>query len=190
MEKIEAVFPRTFRLLGPDRDAIVRAFVDACPPADISRIENARQFHVTLAALWQREPPHPPCLPDVAACEWACAEVRAAADGAAADTAAQRSPASGIRRRPGIVLLRSAFDIRAVFETGAENVAPLERDTPLIVAADPTSGEPRIIELAPEIFELLAALDDWIDPAAYAEAPALAELIGDLVKEGLVEVRP
>src|SRR5262245_27702226 len=45
MEKIEAVFPMTFALLGADRDAIVRAFVKACPPLDIRRLENARQFH-------------------------------------------------------------------------------------------------------------------------------------------------
>src|ERR1700722_683741 len=45
MEKIIAVFPKTFRLLGADRVAIVRKFVEAWPPTDITRIENARQFY-------------------------------------------------------------------------------------------------------------------------------------------------
>ena len=35
MEKIAAVFPRTFDLLGSEREALIREFVDACPPADI-----------------------------------------------------------------------------------------------------------------------------------------------------------
>src|SRR4051794_37897459 len=42
MEKIAAVFPVTFDLLGAGLDGIVRNFVEACPPSDISRIENAR----------------------------------------------------------------------------------------------------------------------------------------------------
>src|SRR5882724_9124668 len=76
MEKILAAFPKTFELLGSRQDSIVREFVETCPPVDISRLVNARQFHDFLFAGWQRERPQPPYLRDVAACELACAEVR------------------------------------------------------------------------------------------------------------------
>jgi hypothetical protein len=61
MAKIVTVFPKTFRLLGADRaaivrEAIVREFVAACPPTDITRIENARQFHDFLCARWRHRP--------------------------------------------------------------------------------------------------------------------------------------
>ena len=67
MEKIAAVFPRTFDLLGSEREALIREFVDACPPVDIARLANARQFHDFLSARWRRQPPRRAYLPDVAA---------------------------------------------------------------------------------------------------------------------------
>jgi hypothetical protein len=67
MEKIIAVFSRTFQLLGADHAVIVREFVDVCPPVDISRLENARQFYNFLCTRWRHEPPQPPYLGDVAA---------------------------------------------------------------------------------------------------------------------------
>src|SRR5205807_4206795 len=74
MAKIAAVFPRTLDVLGNDRDATLRAFVEACPPADISRIANARQFHDFLLARC-RAGARPRYLRDVATCELACAQL-------------------------------------------------------------------------------------------------------------------
>src|SRR6185295_14431270 len=116
MEKIAAVFPVTFDLIGAGLDGIVRGFVDACPPLDISRIENARQFYDFLTARWKREPPAPCYLPDVAACELACAQVRVAPDAGEPATAPVDAARAGIRRKRGVVLLRAAYDIRAIFE--------------------------------------------------------------------------
>src|SRR5712671_4814497 len=48
MEKIHAVFPHTFRLLGDARTEVIRDFTAAFPPIDISRVGNARQFHEFL----------------------------------------------------------------------------------------------------------------------------------------------
>src|SRR5271167_1024909 len=45
MEKIVTVFSKTLHLLGANRATIVHEFVDACPPTDITRLENARQFY-------------------------------------------------------------------------------------------------------------------------------------------------
>ncbi len=73
LEKIVAVFPRTFALLEANREILIRQFVDACPPLAIGRLENAGQFHDFLAARWRHEPAKPAFLPDVAACELALA---------------------------------------------------------------------------------------------------------------------
>src|SRR3954467_13519535 len=64
MEKIADVFPATFSLLGSGLAGVVRDFVRTCPPLDISRIENARQFHDFLTARWGRKPPSKLYLPD------------------------------------------------------------------------------------------------------------------------------
>ena len=181
MEKIAAVFPLSFDLMGAELDGIVRGFVDACPPLDISRIENARQFHDFLTAHWKRQPPAPLYLPDVAACELACAQVRVEPDTGAPAAAPVDTARTRIRRKPGVVLLRAAHDIRAIFENGV--TAPIERETPLAITL--VSGEPQIFELTPEIFDLLTALERWV---AIDELPGADELIASLADAGMLEL--
>lgn len=185
MEKIAAVFPATFDLLGADLDGIVRGFVEGCPPRHISRIENARQFHHFLTARWKREPPAQPYWPDVAACELACAEVRNETDGGAPGEAAPaETERPGVRRKPSIVLLRAAYDIRPIFENRRAFAGPIKRESSLAVTM--ISGEPQIFELAPHVFDILSALDRWtpLDELSGAE-----ELITDLADAGLLELR-
>jgi hypothetical protein len=192
MAKIAAVFPRTFELLGAGLDAVERAFVAACPPQDISRMANAHQFHDFLLARWRRRPPVPVYLPDVAACELACARLRLAAQesGEPADAAGPAGPAGrGARRRRNVMLLRCAFDVRAIFEGAIEKAAPVARDTHVAIAPDPRSAEPQMIEVAPEVFDLLCALDQWTDPAALEGSPEAIALIAELAAAGLLEVR-
>jgi hypothetical protein len=190
MEKILAAFPKTFELLGGEQDGIVQDFIATCPPVDISRLVNARQFHDFLSARWQRTPPAPPYLRDVAACELACATVRVDVDERApAPTAEKSKPRRHhIRRRPGVVLLRCAHDIRPIFETGATDCDPPERDTPIVVAMPPRAQQPQVSELPPVIFDLLAALDDWTDPAELGGAAQLKGVIRELSEHGLLEV--
>jgi hypothetical protein len=184
MQKIAAVFPRTIALLADTYAAIERDFVAGCPPHDISRIANARQFHDLLAARWTVTPARPAYLPDVAACEIACAEARVAADDSAAMPASVRI---GFRRRRDVILRRCAFDVRSVFENNA--AVPAARQTCIAVAVDPRSAEPRMLELAPEVFDLLAALDAWTDASAFEASPAAADLVAQLAEAGLVEAR-
>lgn len=184
MEKIKVVFPRTFTLLGNSRDAIVRAFAEEYPPQSISRMVNARQFYEFLAICRSREPPVPPYLPDVAACELACATGRVAADARPRDIMHAVAASSRIRRSPHVVLLRADFDVRAIFENARGDTAPIERETLLAIAFN--SGEPQIFELTPEVFDLLGALDQWI---AVDEIPNADGLIADLAKTGMLELR-
>lgn len=185
MEKIAAVFPRTFDLLGAERGAIVRGFVEACPPLDIGRMENARQFNDFLTARWRVQRPTPPYLPDVAACELACAQARIESDGEPEIDASPAGPAAPrFRRKPGVVLVRASFDIRMLFEGARDDAAVIKRDTPLAIAS--RDGAPQIFELAPEVFDLLAALDGW---AAVDSLPETDGLIAELVDAGLLELQ-
>ena len=183
MEKIAAVFPRTFALLGTDRNAIIAAFTASCPSVDISRIENARQFYGFLAARWLREPPELRYLPDVAALEFACASSRVAAD----NCPSAGNPAFGIRRNPAVMLLRTTYDIRSIIENGDES--PIMNETRLAIAAPAGAGEPMIFDLTAEVFDLLAALGQWTDPAAFANSPDVNALIVELEDMRLVEIR-
>jgi hypothetical protein len=185
MEKISAVFPKTFELLDAGREALVRAFTETCPPMDISRLENARQFHDFLLAHWRQEPPMPPYLRDVVACELAFASGRFADE--------ERTPTcveGSVRRQRGVVLVHSAYDVRPIFENALGTAVPLQRDTRLAIVSGSHADQPRIFELAAAVFELLGALDDWVDRAAFDALPAAEELISDLTEAGLLEVCP
>jgi hypothetical protein len=190
MEKINAVFPNTFRLLGPDRATVVREFVGAFPPADIARIENARQFYDFLCAHWRNAPLQPPYLRDVAACEFALARVRSGIIGAHTEAESGKPPRLGaIRRQPDIVLLRCAYSIRPIFEDDADEAVPVKRDTPLAIAIPPGGEHPRILEMPPPVFDALGALNEWTDRSELGAAFELDEFIGELAHHGLIEVR-
>src|SRR5829696_4321395 len=60
MEKVARVFPAAFALLGANTEGVVRECGHACPPQDISRISNARQFHSFLIGRTTQEPSLPP----------------------------------------------------------------------------------------------------------------------------------
>ncbi len=190
MKKIAGIFPKTFAILGDNRDAVLQAFVETCPPVDISRIVNGRQFHDFLVKRWQREPPQPSYLPDVAACELACGSVRAGLEERQADASdhEEDAPRGSFRRHSGLVLLRCAYNVRTIFEDGMDAV-PAERDTPLAVAMPLNAGEPRVFELMPVVFDVLVTLDEWTDPAVFGDTAEAKELIADLIEHRLVEVR-
>ena len=188
MEKIKAVFPKTFELLGGREAAIVRAFVETCPPRTIGRLDNARQFHRFLSSRWTRAPLDPPYISDVAACELACAELDA--DDDKPSFARSEDGRSGIRRSPDVVLRRCSYDVRSIFETGTDQVTPVERDTPLVFAQPPGADSPQVFEVIPAVFDLLAALDDWTDAAGLDAGPDFAKFLADLAAHGLIEVRP
>jgi hypothetical protein len=191
MEKITAVLPKTFELLGRTSDAHVRTFVESCPPTTLSRLENACQFHRFLVSCWKREAPDPPYIRDVAAFEIACAKVDADPEHHSSDrtTGADRVRRGSIRRCPNVILLRCAYDIRPIFEVGAEKAVPAQCDTPLVVALPPAADCPQILEVVPAIFDLLCALNDWTDPHALPAESEFAKLLADLAARGLIEVR-
>jgi len=138
----------------------------------------------------RREPPHPPYLCDIAACEFACAQVRSELpDGdVAKPNGIMVDRMRVIRRQRGVRLLRCAYDIRPLFENGAD-AEPARRETLVAITIPPQVREPQVFELLPAIFDLLAALDDWVDPAVLGVTEGLDELVADLARHGLVEAR-
>lgn len=188
MGKIEWVLTKTLELLGSARAAMVRDFVDACPPKAISWLENALQFHDFLKARWRREPPVPPYLPDVAAYELAYASVRAGDIPAAAYAEPSVATPGAIRRAPGAVLLRCVYDIRPILEGLDET--PERRATLLAVTMPPRSDAPLVSEPSTDLFELLEMLDQFVEPSLFSDTPEVAALITDLAACGLIEVRP
>jgi hypothetical protein len=189
MEKITAVLPKTFELLGRSGDALVRAFVDSCPPTTLSRFENACQFHQFLVSCWKRQAPDPPYVCDVAAFEIACAKVDADPQHDPSNSTTSTVLSGSIHRGPNVMLLRCAYDVRPIFEPGAAKAVPVRRDTLLVVAMPPGAEGARVFEVIPATFDLLAALDDWIDPHALPAEPEFANLLADLASRGLIEVR-
>jgi hypothetical protein len=186
MEKIEWVLPRTLDLLGSAKAAIVRDFIDACPPVSISWLDNARQFHDFLLQRWLAEAPEPPYLPDVAACELAYAAIhgseKPAFDGG------EHSRPGRIRRYPSVILVRCSYDVRPILEGRAGEAPVGERDTPLAMSMPPGAEHPIMSELSPDLFELIEMLDDFVDREAFSDVPGASELIADLFRRGFLEV--
>jgi hypothetical protein len=188
MTKIAWVLPRTLDLMETAMDTIVRDFVAARPPASISRIENARQFHDFLAARWRVEAPKPPWLPEVAACELAYAD--AGDGGKPADRGKEPAARGGIRRRPGVTLIRCRYDVRSILEGRGGEAAVAERATPLAIWMTPDAEHPSVSKLSPDLFDLLETLDDFVVLEAFSSLPEVSEFIADLNRRGLLEVRP
>lgn len=180
LEKVRAVFDRTFVILGASLGELTREFAEACPPTSPLRRHNARQFHVFLSERWQRVPAEPAYLPDVAAVELARFEASAAARRAAA-------PKFGVRRAVGVRLLRCAFDVRPVFEAEHPAVIPAARETRLAIVMQPGLPSPLVLELLPVVFDLLAALDAPVDPACLGPPGTVAPLFAELFRVGLIE---
>jgi hypothetical protein len=190
MQKIEWVLTQTFAHLGDSRWALARDFADTYPPTGISWLENARQFHDFLIARWRRQVPAPPHLPDLAAYEMAYATVRAGGvERGALAQAMPEAPPGSIRRHPGILLLRCAYDIRSILEGRDHGARPERRETRLAIKMPPGTDEPRVLEVSDDLFEMLEMLDAFVDAAVFQDFPEAAQLIGQLAEDGLIEVR-
>jgi hypothetical protein len=188
MEKIAAVFPHTFRLLGNDQSEIARKFASVCPPIDNSRIENARQFYDFIL---REEQPNPCYLHDVAGCEFSFARARLEFKCCEMDEPPEDRASRGwVRRNRRVVLLNCQYDVREILETESESAVPVKRNTPLAILVPAGAQHPRVFEVLPPVFEVLAALDDWSPGSALPSSPELDALLRELAEHGLLEVRP
>jgi len=184
LAKISSVFLRTFAIFKGDWGPILREFVDAQPPIEKDSFSNARQFFCFLSNRWDNVQMEPPWLLDVAACELACAQVRAhekVAESAIADTVP-----GAVRCNPSAVLLRCNYDVRPVFEDGAGT--GVKRDTLLVVFIPPQVDHLQICEVGGEVFDVLAACRQWTDPGTLGLVRGEI-LVSDLAVRGLLEMR-
>jgi len=185
--KISSVFPRTFAVFTGDWAPVLREFVDAQPPVDIGRLRNAQQFFDFLSQRLDNAQMEPPWLLDVAACELACAQVRAHAE--VGESAIADIVPGSVRCRPGAVLLRCTHDVRSVFEDRAGDGAGVKRPTLLVVFILPHVDRVQICDVGREVFDLLSACRQWTDPATLGLVRGSDELVSDLAGRGLLEVR-
>jgi len=189
MHKIRDIFPRTFEILKTLQAGLIEEFANRCPPTRASQLVNARQFFgfFTDPARDLTAPPH---ARDVMACELALAEVRATPRPQTCKAINQeRRPYVRVRRSRDVLLVRCCYDVRPCFEERAFTVLSKKRDTLLAVAAPLPEGRPTIFELPPPIFDLLAVLDDWTDPAQVGLTAEPVALFEELVQHGLIEVK-
>ncbi|HLH98489.1 MAG TPA: hypothetical protein VKW08_25550 [Xanthobacteraceae bacterium] len=188
MQKIEWVLSHTLDLLGDKRAAIIRDFVEACPPASITWLDNARQFHAFLQSYWTREAAEPAWLPDVANYEIAYATVRAGERRSSLQNSTE-AVSGAVRLHPSAVLLRCNYDIRCILDGGADQV-PMQREIYLAVAILPGSDEPFVSTLSSPIIELLEMLTEFVNFTAFVDTPEVAHLLEELTDGGLIEVVP
>jgi hypothetical protein len=188
MEKIEWVLPRTLELLDTARVAIVRDFVEACPPVSIGWLTNARQFHDFLSQRWLVQAPEPAHLPDVTACELAYASLYGRDERTVTRT--EHATPGGIRRHRGILLVRCRFDVRSILEGRGGEAPVAKRDTPLAMSMVPGAEHPTVSELSPDLFDFLELLDDFADSKAFCNVPEASNVIANLRGRGFLEVRP
>jgi hypothetical protein len=191
IERIIAVFPRTFEILGAEQRLILRQFVEVSRQASKSTLGNARDFHEFLSVCWQCEPPKPAYLPDVAACELAMAEVRNVVEDHERPATKSRTdgPERGIRHRRSVVPLRCAYDIRSIFDVGPEQAVPPKRETSFVVTLAAGFRDVRIVEVAPVVVDALTLLDDWVDPSTLDAFGDRENLVSHLAAHELIEVR-
>jgi hypothetical protein len=185
LAKISSVFPRTFAIFKGEWAPVLREFVGAQPPVDIGRLRNAQQFFDFLSGRLDNAQMEPPWLLDVAACELACAQVRAYVG----EPAIAGAVPGAVRCRPGAVLLRCTHDVRSVFEGRADNDAGVKRPTLLVVFIPPDVDRVQICDVGPKVFDLLSACRQWTDPATLGLVRGSDEFVSDLAGRGLLEVR-
>lgn len=185
IEKIRSVFPITFEVCAASLGAFLRDFAETHPPADIGQLTNAQQFCSFLRMRGSLLTP--PWAADVAACEFACAQARVRCDqGRSGD--AVRGARGDVRRQPGCVLVRCAYDIQELYEGTIGAGIPVERDTPLVVSVPAATKNPQIFEINATAFDFLTLCEAWTDAAAFAGVPGFDALLHELSRHGLIEV--
>ena len=78
--------------------------------------------------------------------------------------------------------------LRPIFEGDPAGAAPTKRDVSLVIGFPLGGCHLQVFEVLDVVFDLLAALDDWTDPATIETTPELKQVMDELADHGLVEV--
>ena len=184
IDKIRALLPVTFALLGESRVDIFRAFAVSRPPVSLARIDNAIEFCDFLRERGGSLVPTQPWLSDVAACELAFARVRMGIE----RHSAVETPAGTPRLARNVVLLQCRYNVAAFFEEGPNASAPERRETLLAVQSSAPALQPRVFALTADAYAFLTALADSRPLSRDVVASEFAALRGELAACGLIEV--
>lgn len=184
IDKIRALLPVTFALLGESRDDIFRDFTVSCPPKSLARIDNAVEFCAFLRERGDSLATAHPWLSDVAACELAFAQARMVVD----RHGAPEMPAGTPRVVRNVVLLRCRYNLATFFEEGPSASAPERRETLLAVQSSPPASQPRVFALSAGAYAFLDALAEARPLSRDVAASEFATLRDELVACGLIEI--
>ena len=165
MDKISAVFPRTFELSGGGAGR--RSFREFSKAIRRSASAGWRmRANSPISCPRAGNGAAPAALPpDVSACELAFATARAVAQDRFADPEISSTPPTEpeLRRSLRCSLCCAARMTSGRFREGSEmpRSRPCAREVALAILARASADPPQIFELAPAVFELLGSLDDW-----------------------------
>ncbi len=184
--KVESVMPQTLGLVDGRPPYAFPDFAHRYPPAETPSLAHARQFLRYLEEVWTSYEPDPTWLPDLALFELALAEV--SADQIATPNDAPPPDKPAVRRARNLALLALAHDIRPVFEPGSDDVPVEHRAVRLAILRPAGERQPRVFELASEVFAFVEGLAEWRScDTAENDAPMP---IGALLSNGFLERSP
>jgi hypothetical protein len=192
--KIEAVLPKTVSYLRTESLASFHEFACKHPPSSSRRYDNARQFYGYLRDRWKIQPPVPPFLLDLAACEWMLARVRHKGSSELFVSGCEpHLPDENIweiRRAKAVELLECNHDVRSLLEPAPETVRVPERAVFLVFTPDASPFNARVFEVTREVYELLETLDDWCSVHDLGLESETRPVIDSLIACGILEVGP
>jgi hypothetical protein len=197
LDKLTKVFPKTLAYLASEMGELIPEFMKRHAPVNADSYTNGCQFYGFLRRWWRTHPPNPPFLPDLAYCELARIglELQAQPGGPAVltiDSPLWRRPIM-IRRRRGIRLYLSQYDIQPLFDPGWSDGADIPLQPVYIVLSRPlVSLSGKVYCVDQELFVLIRGLRNWTKVSLSGDlrhSEQSVALLGRLEELGFLEVQ-
>lgn len=194
LDKLTKVLPLTLAYLEPEMGELTAEFMTRHPPLNADTYTHGCQFYGFLKRRWRTRDPNPPFLPDLAYCELARVGIeRQKEPGNSAVLTHLTSPMTiVIRRRRGVRLYQTQYDIQSLFAPTGDETADILPDSACLVLSRPVgSVSGKILRIAPELFGMLKGLSGWtrFNLAADARGEQTFALLQQLEGLGILEVQ-
>ncbi len=187
IDKIRALLPSTFALIGRQSTKVAHEFTVGHPALDSHSVTNALQFYRFICRRLRQ----PPYLRDVGYCELALA---CACSKPSSELSSLSSPAPReveLRRARSVHLRCCKYDVCALL-AGGHPQAVQHRAVFLVIARPPGSTSGRIFKVGEGLWRLLRMLRHWhrLQPgdAWLADAGGWDSLLR-LCRQGILETR-
>ena len=189
-EKIRAVLPKSFDVMGSDIGPLFEDFAHRYPPSHIGRLENARQFVEFVSERRHSSPFYSPFLTDLLKFEFALWSARfdqkSGRDGGARDKRQKEFRSSRmVCLAHSVQLLLLNHDIRPLLEHSGNKESIRPRKTYLAIRFDAELDDVRIFEVSRKIYEILNGLSR---PSRVGEETlaSQSDILQELAERGIV----